>query len=112
MNIKQAAWAIHSNAVEKGWYDGVEDVNDPTFVLSRLALIHTEVSEACEDVRTGAMTTELRDDGKPVGFPSELADIVIRVFDVAESMGIDIESEIVAKHSFNRTRPYKHGKLA
>jgi NTP pyrophosphatase (non-canonical NTP hydrolase) len=46
---------------------------------------------------------------KPEGIPSELADIVIRVLDIAARKGIDIEKAILEKHEYNKTRPYKHG---
>lgn len=58
----------------------------------------------------------LTDDGdksfvviKPEGIPSELADIVIRVLDIADHYGIDLQQAILDKHSYNVTRPYKHG---
>ncbi|MBR3996408.1 MAG: hypothetical protein IKI97_14170, partial [Clostridia bacterium] len=54
--------------------------------------------------------TYYREDGKPEGVPSELADAVIRCFDMADYYGIDLEAAIMEKHAFNLTRPYKHGK--
>ena len=47
--------------------------------------------------------------GKMEGVPSELADIVIRVLDLAEYYGIDMGEAIAQKHAYNLTRPYKHG---
>ena len=50
---------------------------------------------------------------KPEGLGSELADIVIRVFDLAGMLKIDIANEIERKMRYNVTRPYRHGgKLA
>lgn len=46
---------------------------------------------------------------KPEGIPSELADIVIRVFDICEYYGIDLEKAILEKHDYNVTRPFLHG---
>lgn len=46
---------------------------------------------------------------KPVGIPSELADIVIRVFDAAGRYGIDLEKAINEKMAYNATRPQRHG---
>ncbi len=43
-------------------------------------------------------------------FEDELADVVIRVFDLAASKNIDIESHILAKMRFNEMREFKHGK--
>jgi NTP pyrophosphatase (non-canonical NTP hydrolase) len=39
-----------------------------------------------------------------------LADVVIRCFDMADYYKIDLESIIIEKMEFNKTRPYKHGK--
>lgn len=47
---------------------------------------------------------------KPEGVPSELADAVIRIMDFCASEGIDLESAIVEKLSYNESRPYMHNK--
>ena len=54
--------------------------------------------------------TYYSDDGKPEGVPAELADVVIRCFDMADYYGINLEAAIIEKMEFNKTRPYKHGK--
>ena len=79
-------------------------------------LISTEVSEAFEDWREhdGDVATEsfIERDGKPVGVPSELADVVIRVMDVAEEYEIDLEAEILKKMDYNAKRAFMHGGKA
>ena len=46
---------------------------------------------------------------KPVGIPSEMADIVIRVLDVCEGFGIPLAEALELKAAFNKTRAYRHG---
>lgn len=103
----------HKMAREKGWYDADDTIGDSGFpkrnVGELLALIHSEVSEALEAYRRGEMTTFVSQVGKPEGFPSELADIVIRCADLAGYLGIELESEIEMKMSYNATRSHRHG---
>jgi NTP pyrophosphatase (non-canonical NTP hydrolase) len=94
----------HDRAKRKGFYD------PPPSIEQRLLLIHSEVSEATEDHRDNAMETTIML-GKPVGLPTELADIIIRVCDFAGSLGIDLEHEIRQKSDYNETRPPKHGRV-
>lgn len=105
--------AVHANARAKGFYDSAEVSVER--ISMQLMLIVSEVSEACEDLRVhGAGPATFKpntrpDSGKPIGFGSELADVAIRVLDLAEFLGIDLEHEIKVKHSYNTTRPRMHG---
>lgn len=103
-------------------------------VMSKLMLIVTEVAEAAEIYRDAKNFPDLTkcyehqpegfvpyvpytdvvrpEDGalaKPEGFPSELADCIIRLFDLAEDLGIDIADEIERKMRYNATRTHRHG---
>ncbi len=44
------------------------------------------------------------------GAEAELADVVIRLMDMAQGRGWDIPRALVEKLAFNRTRERRHGK--
>ena len=103
--LKQLQQEIHENAKAHGWWE------DPRRPGELFMLITSEVAEAFEEIRNGRAMGETyySEGGKMEGVPSELADIVIRVLDLAEYDGIDMGEAIAQKHAYNLTRPYKHG---
>jgi NTP pyrophosphatase (non-canonical NTP hydrolase) len=104
MTIQEICKKSHKNAKKHGFYD------NPQFnIMEKLALIHSEVSEAVEDYRNSKMKLKIKKSGKPIGFPSELADIVIRVGDLAGYLKINLDSVIKLKMKYNKSRPFMHG---
>ena len=104
MNINDMAAESHKTSKEKGWYDSHRTFGD------LIALQHSELSEALEDYRQGKGTSEIYFEGnKPCGIPIELADLFIRVGDMATAYNIDLEEAIRLKMDFNKTRPHRHG---
>lgn len=65
-------------------------------------MVHSEVSEAVEELRLPKFNKDK--------FAEELADIVIRVMDIAERFKIDLYQTMWQKHERNLARPKKHGK--
>lgn len=106
--------AAHGAAAESGWWTDLASgqdlraaVNDPAsrlgkaLVAEKLALIHSEISEAMEGHRKG-----LKDDKLPhrAMLEVELADAVIRIGDLAGALGLDLGGAIAEKMAYNRTR--------
>ena len=85
-------------------------------VDEKLALIHSELSEALEEVRDAGSdfdrlrTIRHREDGKPEGFAVELADAIVRIADLADALGVNLTTALEEKMAFNETRPPKHGR--
>lgn len=84
-----------SAATLAGWRD------TPREDGTELCLIHSEISEAMEGARTGAMDDKLPH--RPM-LEVELADAIIRICDFAGSRGLDIGGALVEKLQYNQTR--------
>jgi NTP pyrophosphatase (non-canonical NTP hydrolase) len=104
---------IHQGNLDAGWWtdlktgtDFAQEARDGTrlgkaLVAEKLCLVHSEVSEAMEGARKN-----LQDDKLPHRkmLEVELADAVIRIFDLAGALHLDIGGAIQEKREFNRTR--------
>lgn len=85
-----------------------------------IALMHSELSEALEDIRMGLLLNELTFDhtkmlgllAKPCGVPSEMADVIIWVLHFCGRHKIDIQAAVANKMAYNNARPYRHGGKA
>src|SRR5271167_330913 len=66
-----------------------------------LCLVHSEISEAMEGHRKGLMDDKLPHRSM---LEVELADAVIRIFDIAAGRGLDLGGAYVEKMEYNATR--------
>lgn len=97
---------VHALAVKTGWYEGVDTSSPPSdWFPARLALVHAELSEALEEYRQ----TGLPPRGKITPTVTELADAVLRIFDMCGALGLPIVEAIAQKHAFNASRSHRHG---
>jgi NTP pyrophosphatase (non-canonical NTP hydrolase) len=103
--INNLAKEIYVNAINHGFYDGIDDNKNPTWIAARLMLIVSELAEGLEGIRNGNLSCE----PKSGGLGEELADACIRIFDMSESLDIDLEKAILDKMAYNKTRSFKHG---
>lgn len=123
MQLNELTKESHERAVRKGWWGTAEDQS----VAVKIALMHSELSEALEEYRrdgdeptiiwfTGSYPTDRSKwydfcaaGNKPEGLAIELADCIIRICDLAGRLGIDLEDAITLKSLYNETRAQRHG---
>ena len=102
---------------DHGFHDVAYEQFEASTITS-LALIASEAFEALETFRKryeigqdDARNAKTGMTGKQtVAFLDELADIVIRTFDLAGKNHMNIGQAIIDKMEKNRARPYLHGK--
>jgi len=76
MNLDELSDSLHRTALEKGFWDNYSD-SPNEFICTKLALIHSEVTEVLEAIRKNKPEKEVMD---------EFADIIIRTLDLFAGM--------------------------
>jgi hypothetical protein len=86
-NINDVVRESYAIAKEKGWWDRPR----PKSLVTLLIL--SEISEVLEDHRNGMPWDHefVDDNGKPMGPPSEMADVIIRIADYCGYKGYELE---------------------
>lgn len=97
---------VYQGNVKSGWWTNIHTgqlkaKGDVTEILAKLALVHSEVSEALEGVRKNLMDDKLPH--RPM-IEVELADAVIRILDLAGHEGYDLAGAIQEKLLYNAVR--------
>jgi len=100
LTLKNLIEMILVQAKSKGFGITPEEIDVP----EKIALIHSEVSEAYEAWRKKNVS------GKD-GFNEEIADALIRLLHLAGVMGIDTEEEIRKKLEYNNGREWQWDEM-
>ena len=105
-SLDQWAESFHSTAKEKGFWDNY-DVAPNEFICTKLALIHSEVTEVLEAIRKNKGEEEIM---------AEFADILIRTLDLYAGMNErffqmerSLDFAVQQKNDKNSSRPKLHG---
>lgn len=121
LDLNSLAALLHKTNIDKGFYEEYINIRqtlvdnnrelaagfDRIFFAQRVALIHSEVSEALEGNRKAVM-----DDHLPHRKMEdvEIVDAIYRLLDVAAFRRIDLNTIIAEKYAYNNKREYLHGK--
>lgn len=110
VDLNPISKAVADFVKQKGFYTP-SSLGEPEQVLAKLMLIVTEIGEAAEAVRQtdaqGAIDREEKGN-----FAEEMADTLIRMYDLCGSLGVDLGLWVEKKMAKNMGRPYRHGKVA
>lgn len=131
MTIAEVMEQCHKTALSKGWWEGHDHLDaesNAKLLAEKTLLIISEVTEAFEHLRNGLDPTDVFLDngttlgmieptspyepgvgGKPDGYPVELADAIVRIFDLCGRLNIPLLEALSIKMAYNATRSYRHG---
>jgi hypothetical protein len=100
--IRDGMHLAHDTARNAGWYHDPKTGERVERNFGEVvALMHSELSEALEAHRKNLMDDKLPHRG---GIECEFADCLLRIFDTAEALGLDLAGAVIEKNRFNKTR--------
>ena len=105
MDVNQLATVCHYLAAKAGWWNEYHEGDNTLkkhFIAGKMALVHSEVSEALEGFRKNRMDDHLPN--RPQ-IEVEIADAIIRMLDMAGALKLDVAGAIGEKLIYNTQRP-------
>jgi len=103
--LHQAQHLCHFLASQSGWWTNLSTGQRKTLgevnIAEKLCLIHSEISEAMEGDRKNLMDDKLPHRKM---LEVELSDALIRIFDLAGFLGLDVAGATIEKLAFNQRR--------
>lgn len=126
--LNQLRDEAYQNAKQHGFHDSdkpyeITNADLHAIIAQRLALIHSEISEALEADReereANLCAFDCSEESFSVKFKAhikdtledELADAIIRILDFCGWLSIDIERHVELKMKYNAGRERMHGKM-
>lgn len=100
LTLKEISDRVMQQAKEKGFGTTPEEIN----VAEKIALIHSEISEAFEAYRHKNMQ------GKD-GFEEEMGDAIQRILHLCGALNVDVGEAILEKLAYNKGREWNWDKM-
>lgn len=120
MTLETLQTEAHENSARKGFWDEIREANAlgdtgkvRSLINEKLMLVNSELVEAMDELRSGHAVDEVYegDKGKPEGFGVEIADAIIRLFDLAGGLNLEVADLIEDKMAYNSaSRGHLHGR--
>jgi NTP pyrophosphatase (non-canonical NTP hydrolase) len=99
--LNEHADYFHKVSFDAGWWKELSTTSPQLICAVKIALIHSEISEALEGLRKNLFDSHLP---HRKSVEVELADALIRIFDLAGFLKLDLDGATWEKDEYNHSR--------